>query len=334
MLLAGVSLALFAQDADRFRELVRDHDVLPALREAAAQWEGNEHDPARHLVAVEEIARALLDRDPTLSLDYCRRVRSAPQLWPIMLDAEARLRDWPMAERYGEAVIEEIDAGRLFSRLADAPEESRMRRLYAAALEHDGKAEAAARQMAIVNHGVMNGPFNNEAIRGQGAAVAAVERARRIANLRSEVLAGEIDAPSAPFRLPDLNGRQVALADYRGKPLVAVFWASWCAPCVAELRVLNGFFERYPGRFLTISTDSDRETAAHIARKNGYHFPILWADRSAKLAYTPAPTLEGPNVPQLYVFDAQGRIRFHVLGFDDDGMLAQKVEWMVKAAIK
>ncbi|HML15745.1 MAG TPA: hypothetical protein VK419_01915, partial [Bryobacteraceae bacterium] len=211
-----MSSALLAEDAtERFRMLVHQHASLPALRQAAAEWEANEHDAARHLLAVQEIARALIDLDPALSLDYCRRIRSAPQLWPIMLDAEVRLRDWPVAERYGEAVMEEIGAGRLYSRISDAAEEARMRRLYAAALDHQGKTEAADRQIAIVDPGAVT----TEAIRAAGAAVAAAERVRRIANLRNEVLAAEIHQPAAPFRSRDLNGHEIGLADYLGKPL-------------------------------------------------------------------------------------------------------------------
>ena len=319
--------SLFAQDADRFRALAHEHADSAALRQSAAQWERNEHDPAQHLLAIEEIARTFLDSDPALSLDYCRKVRSAPQLWPVMLDAEARLKDWPMAERYGEAVMEEIDAGRLFPRLSDSAEEARMRRLYATALDHQGKTEAAAKQIAIVDPNAPSAP----AIRAEGAAIAAMERARRIANLRNEVLGAEIRQPSTPFRLLDLNGREAALADYRGKPLVAAFWATWCVPCVEELRQLNAFFEKHPDRFVTVSIDSASDAAAQFARDHDYRFKILSADHATERAYTRASTLTGANLPQLYVFDSQGDIRFHMVGFDDDGMLAQKVEWMVAA---
>lgn len=330
ILIAATSVGLFGQDADHFRALVRDHAEMAAVKESAAQWEANEHDPVRHLLAVEEIAQTLLDSDPALSLDYCRKVRSAPQLWPLMLDAEVRLRDWALAERYGEAVMEEIDAGRLCSRVSDWAEEGRLRRLYADALLHQGKAEDAARQIAIVDPDAANTP----AIRAEGAAIAARERARRVANLRSEVLAGEIHEPSTPFHLRDLNGREVTLTNYLGEPFVAVFWATWCAPCVQELSRLNGFSEKNPNRLVAVSIDDEPQTAARFAWKHGFHFTILAADRATARRYTQASTFLGANVPQLYVFDAKGQIRFHLIGFDDDGMLGQKLEWMLAAALK
>lgn len=325
-----VATLLFGQDADRFHVLLQQRADLAALRASAAQWEASEHDPVRHLLAVEQIAKGLIDLDPALSLDYCRRVRSAPQLWPIMLDAEVRLRDWPMAERYGEAVMEEIDAGRLYSRVSDVAEEARIRTLYATALDHQGKPEAAAKQRAIVDPN--SAP--NDSLRAEGAALATAERARRIANLRNEVLAGEIRMEAPPLQLRDLKGREVSVADFRGQPFVAVFWATWCAPCVEELRQLKPFFEKNPGRFAAISVDETPATAGDFARKQGYRFPIFFAGRATERAYTPAMTMGDANIPQLYVFDAVGKIRFRMTAPEDDQLLSQKVEWMMAAALK
>jgi peroxiredoxin len=317
--MAAIAMSLFGQEAaDRFRDLLRKNQNAAILQQAAAQWESNEPDPARHLLAVLEIARAFLDQDPSLSLAYCRKIQSAPQLWPLMFEAEVHLRDWPMAERYGDALIEEIDAGRLFPRLSDTAEESRIRRLYATALDHQGKTTAAQLQKSIADND------------GEGVVIAARERARRLANLKTEVLAGEIHQPSTPFRLPDLNGRNVALADYHGQPLVVIFWATWCAPCIEELRQAQAFVNQQPDHFLTVSLDA----AGEFARKHNYRFPILSADHSTEYVYALPSSLDGSSVPQLYIFDPQGNIRFHVIGFEDDGMLSQKLDWMIEAAVK
>lgn len=39
-------------------------------------------------------------------------------------------------------------------------------------------------------------------------------------------------------------GQKLALADFRGKPLLINFWATWCAPCVEELPLLDLFFKQ------------------------------------------------------------------------------------------
>lgn len=45
------------------------------------------------------------------------------------------------------------------------------------------------------------------------------------------------------FQTPD--GLPLAMASLRGKPLLLNFWATWCAPCVEEMPLLDGFYRQY-----------------------------------------------------------------------------------------
>jgi hypothetical protein len=49
-------------------------------------------------------------------------------------------------------------------------------------------------------------------------------------------------APAATFEDPD--GEPVTLADFRGRPLLVNLWATWCAPCVAEMPTLDALARR------------------------------------------------------------------------------------------
>ena len=61
------------------------------------------------------------------------------------------------------------------------------------------------------------------------------------------------------LELHDLKGVHHKLEEYRGKPVVLNFWATWCVPCATEMPLLNEMQQRYQGRalFIAASVDDD-----------------------------------------------------------------------------
>jgi thiol-disulfide isomerase/thioredoxin len=64
-------------------------------------------------------------------------------------------------------------------------------------------------------------------------------------------------APS--LELHDLKGAPHKLEDYRGRPVVLNFWATWCVPCAAEMPMLSEMQKRYQDRVLFIAASIDDE---------------------------------------------------------------------------
>jgi len=63
------------------------------------------------------------------------------------------------------------------------------------------------------------------------------------------------------FKLPDVDGEELALADLAGKYVYIDFWATWCGPCKAEFPHYRKLVEDYKGRnvvFMSISVDKDK----------------------------------------------------------------------------
>lgn len=68
--------------------------------------------------------------------------------------------------------------------------------------------------------------------------------------------------PAIPFTFRNVEGKEVSLADFRGKYVYIDLWATWCGPCNAEIPHLEKLEKQFEGRnicFISISSDQDRE---------------------------------------------------------------------------
>jgi thiol-disulfide isomerase/thioredoxin len=105
-----------------------------------------------------------------------------------------------------------------------------------------------------------------------------------------------------------LEGKDVDLADFRGKPVVVNIWWSGCGPCRAEMPMLQQVARELADQvtFVGINTrDGSAENGLAFERSVGASYPSVYApDGRALLAF---PGL-GPNLPQTIVLDAQGRM--------------------------
>lgn len=94
-------------------------------------------------------------------------------------------------------------------------------------------------------------------------------------------IAGEQPASTPLFAatLSDLEDKPVALASYRGKPLVVNFWARWCPPCRAEIPELVAFRDSQKGKIevLGIGIEDKAEPAKAFAKNYAISYPVFVA---------------------------------------------------------
>jgi peroxiredoxin len=84
------------------------------------------------------------------------------------------------------------------------------------------------------------------------------------------------EAPA--FSLKGLDGKAIALSDFRGKPVLLIFWATWCTSCKEELPILEKFSvgKRDQLAILLIAIDGERKRAVQkIANDNKVTIPVL-----------------------------------------------------------
>lgn len=109
------------------------------------------------------------------------------------------------------------------------------------------------------------------------------------------------------FTVIDRDGKEVKLSDYKGKPIVLNFWASWCGPCKNEMPEFDKACKEYDGEieFMMVNlTDGGRETidsATQFIDSTGYTFPVYFdTNNSASSVYYTY------SIPVTYFINADG----------------------------
>jgi cytochrome c biogenesis protein CcmG/thiol:disulfide interchange protein DsbE len=98
------------------------------------------------------------------------------------------------------------------------------------------------------------------------------------------------DAARFDFTLTDMNGAQVDLTQYEGRPTLLNFWATWCGPCkheIPELIALQDEFRDEGFTVLGVSVDDPAEALQEFAADYGMNYPVLMANQDIQDAYGP-----------------------------------------------
>jgi len=116
-------------------------------------------------------------------------------------------------------------------------------------------------------------------------------------------------APDFAFTAPD--GSDVTLADFRGRPVLLNLWATWCAPCIAEMPTLDALAAREGDSLtvLTLSQDFDGSKVLPFFRERG--LTHLQPYRDEEMQFSLAMQT---NLPTTILYDSDGNEVWRMLG--------------------
>jgi thiol-disulfide isomerase/thioredoxin len=126
--------------------------------------------------------------------------------------------------------------------------------------------------------------------------------------------ASEAAQPDSSVAFLKDGEREVRLSEWRGKGIVMNFWATWCAPCVAEMPALDALHGGLADHGIDVLAVSNDFGGADVVRgfyaKHGIeHLPVLTDARSRM-----AQSVGVLGLPTTILFDAEGREVGRVLG--------------------
>ncbi len=147
-------------------------------------------------------------------------------------------------------------------------------------------------------------------------------RGNRIKALEKEML--QMEAPL--FTLKDLDGKEVALHDLRGKVVVLDFWATWCRPCIESFKGMKRLKDKYKSDdevvFLFIDEDDPQPNESSRIKKindflqgKGYRFRVLLDNKGKNSVQRQYLTT---GIPVKVVIDRNGVMQFKSIGYSGD----------------
>jgi len=125
---------------------------------------------------------------------------------------------------------------------------------------------------------------------------------------------GNMVGDRAPeFTLKDLNGKEVSLSSYKGKPVFLNFWASWCPYCKKERKELDALYNAYKDKdlvIISISLDKSENKLRSFMEGHPAAYIVLTDTKTESAAVYGVR-----GFPTTFLLDRDGVIKYKAPGF-------------------
>lgn len=116
-----------------------------------------------------------------------------------------------------------------------------------------------------------------------------------------------VGQPAPDFTLRTVDGEQISLSQFKGKPVIINFWATWCPPCRLEMPALEEISHQAAEKgfvLLAVNQEEDAVTVKSFFTQNHYDYlSVLDHDGSVSTMY------QVSGIPTSIFVDADGIVR-------------------------
>ena len=88
----------------------------------------------------------------------------------------------------------------------------------------------------------------------------------------------QVGQPAPDFQLQNLDGQSISLSDFKGKPVLINFWATWCGACVYEMPYMQEIYDEWSGQglmLLAINVGEGSSTVKEFMQSHNLSLPVL-----------------------------------------------------------
>lgn len=141
--------------------------------------------------------------------------------------------------------------------------------------------------------------------------------------------ASEPGKKAADWKLQDVNGKAVSLADFKGKVVILDFWATWCGPCVKEVPGFVELQKQYgPEGVVVVGVSLDDEGPKVVKKfmeKYSVNYPVVMYNNKVIKDYGNIQ-----SIPTTFVIDRDGKIIFKHVGFTEKSVFESQIKSLLK----
>ncbi len=151
-------------------------------------------------------------------------------------------------------------------------------------------------------------------------------------NLYNEAKGLTSGAKAPDFELSDLQGNTLQLSELRGKVVYLDFWASWCAPCVIQMRNGQSWKSKFKDEevaFVYISLDNNKAAWQQFVRNQGFKGNHVLAEPGAFQSAI-ARSYGVSRLPSVFIIDKVGRVVYNSAKDQAKGRIKDMIEEVLR----